>query len=111
MENIKTIIGFAIKLVNRAVEVTAEDSAGGKKITALEWAGSVPILIDVPGLIKAVPEFVPEFKDLDDTEKAELKAWFTEEFDIPNDKVEGYIELAFNVAIGLSSLFSKANEA
>ena len=110
IENIKTVLAFVIGIGERVDKVTAEDSAGGKKITGGEWLGSAVLLTGVPGLLKSIPEFLPEFKDLDSEEKAELKDFVNTEFDIANDKLESVIEKAVGIAIELSNiaqLFSK----
>lgn len=67
---------------------------------ALRAAKSVKPAIDAvkSGLI------VPELKDLDESEKAELKTFVGEEFDISNDGIEEVIEKAINVVIELSDI-------
>lgn len=94
IENIKTLLGFLIGIAHRADKVTAEDSAGGKKITGTEWLGSVTLLTGVPAVIRAIPELNDELNDLDDEERTELYEWVKEEFDISNDKLEAVIENA-----------------
>ena len=92
IENLKTGLSFVIGLGERAEKITSEDSAGGKKITGTEWMGSVGLLIGVPSLLKAIPEFIPEIKDLDSEESEELMQFLAKEFDLANDKIEEAVE-------------------
>jgi hypothetical protein len=47
---------------------------------------------------------IPEIKDLDDVEKAELKMFVGEEFDIDEDTIEVAIEKVLSIAIDFSDL-------
>lgn len=42
---------------------------------------------------------LPELKDLDDTERAELSAHFSATFDIPNDSVEVVVEQGLDICL------------
>jgi hypothetical protein len=100
IENLKTALGFAIGLGEK-IEIALSDDG---KITWTEIFGFIPILTSVPSVIKAAPELVDEFKDLDQAEKDDLKIWLETELDLQNDKVESYIEKAFELLLALSAM-------
>lgn len=64
-------------------------------------------LPQIPGLLAGVREVsranlslvLPEVKDLDEAEKAELAADFSAKFDLPNDSVEGVIEQGYAILL------------
>ena len=110
IENLKTGLSFIIGLGERVEKVTAEDSAGGKKIVGTEWLGSLGLLVGVPGLLKAVPEFIPEIKDLDAEELKEVIEFLMNEFDLEKDKIEEAIERGVKVLVeirAIAGLFKK----
>jgi hypothetical protein len=49
-------------------------------------------------------KLVPELKDLDEAEKAELKQFAKDNFDISDDALEATIESGLNVAVDLCDL-------
>jgi len=99
-ENVKTVLAFAINFGMKIEDALLDDG----KITTRELLGLVPVLIKIPGLIKAIPQLKVEFLDLDEAEKAELIVWLATTLDLDNDTVENYIETAFSFLIALSEL-------
>lgn len=61
----------------------------------------------VTEVVKVWPEAVQQFKDMSGEERAELNAYFAAKFDIPNDQVEEFIELALTNVISLVTLYEK----
>jgi len=104
IDHLKTIGKFVIDLVERGEEVTAPDSAQGSKITAGEIIGSVPLLGQVPGLIKAIPRIKEEITDVDESEAKVLKQWFIDEFDLKNDVAEMIVEEVVKIVISLATI-------
>lgn len=105
IENLKTVGGFFISIVDRGEEVTAADSPGGSKVTTGEILGSIPKLIgQTLGLIKAVPRLKEEATDIDADEATELKEWFVTEFDLRNDVAEMLVEEVVKIIISLAAI-------
>lgn len=59
----------------------------------------------VSEVVRAWPEAMQQFKDLDQAERHELNSYFAVKFDIPNDKVEAFIEKAITNVISLVDLW------
>lgn len=106
IENLKTVGKFVISLVERVDEVTAPDSQGGKKVTTGEIIGSIPVLGQVPALIKAVPHLKEEITEIDESEEQELRDWFIAEFDLRNDKAEALVKQVISIALSLRAVYS-----
>ena len=97
IDNIKKALKFAGTLTDSIVIALKDDG----KIKGMEF---FQIAMTLPGLVpvlRNVNEIVDEYYDLDLNEMEELKVYFKEEFDIPNDKVEEKIEKAFNLILAL----------
>lgn len=97
IDNIKKALKFAGTLTDSIVNALKDDG----KIKGMEF---FQIAMTLPGLVpvlRNVNEIVDEYYDLDLNEMEELKVYFKEEFDIPNDKVEEKIEKAFNLILAL----------
>lgn len=65
----------------------------------------LPVLGDVIPAVSGIEKVPAELKDLDEAEKQELFSYFSEEFDIPDDLIEAFVEnaleTAHNVFIGV----------
>lgn len=103
-ENIKALVGFGFDIANKIKDITAEDSAGGKKITITEIIGSIGLITKIPALIRDAPEAYSEWLELDDQETAELKAFFADKFTLPNEKAEDAVEAAWNIVLSIGEL-------
>jgi hypothetical protein len=103
-ESIKALVGFGFDVANKIKDITAEDSAGGKKITITEVIGSIGLITKIPALIRYAPEAYREWLELDDSETVELKAFFADRFDLNNDKVEDAVEAAWNIVLSIGEL-------
>jgi hypothetical protein len=98
-ENLKKLIDFSLGLAEKLAEDLKD-----KKISIAELVGFLPELIQIPGIVKSFPDIAAEFKDLDATERQELVDYFAEKFDIPDDKIEAFVENALSQAVSLISL-------
>jgi hypothetical protein len=100
-ENIKKVLSFGMGVAKSVADAKADGHVNVR---------DAPLFLDdvikIPGVIKAAPKAYDEYLDLDDTEKAEIRVWFKDEFDCPDDKVEELIEAAFDAAIVASELIA-----
>jgi len=99
IDNLKKLVKFSLDVT----EQIASSLADGK-ITTMEIFGFLPQLVEIPGVVKSWPNIVAELKDLTPEERLELHAYVVSEFDIPNDKVESFVENALLQAVSLISL-------
>lgn len=76
VQNTVIVIKTLVSIGNKVFEVTAEDSASGKKITIAEGLSFIPKLMEVPEFISAIGELPAEF--LDEITPEELDAISTE---------------------------------
>lgn len=98
-EEVKAVVNCGLK-VGELVDALSDGIGIGDIGALLRAAKSVKPAIDA---IKS-GKLVPELKDLDDEEKAALKTFIGEEFDISNDALEDTIEKAINVVVDLSEI-------
>jgi hypothetical protein len=98
-ETIKEFLDYGFTVSIRIATVRADDSPGGKKVTIGEIIGSIGLATKIPGLIAEADEVYKEFLDLNDTEVMELKTYFAEKFDIPNDTIEADIEDVWEIVL------------
>ena len=86
--NLKKVITIGAKLGNVAGKIYEDKVIDAKDLVAIpELVMIVPAFLDVK-----YNELLPEGKDLDNTEIAEILAHFNSEFDIPQDALETNIE-------------------
>lgn len=99
IEEVKQVLALGVAL-GQLVEALA-DGVGLGDIGKL-----VAVVKRAPSAISAIKsgKVIPELKDLDDAEKAELKAWAKAELDLKDDKLEEKIEAGLWVAIDLCDL-------
>lgn len=98
IENIKRLVKFSGDLTKQIATATED---------GFQWTdifGFVDEAAQLPGLGKAWPLIRAEWKDLTPEERTELQTYFSEEFDIPDDKIELFIENALMNAISLIAL-------
>lgn len=79
----------------------------------INWRDAMVLGAVVPSVVSVVArgqEAIREAQDLDEQEKAELKAYFVEQFDLDNEQAEKYIELAISILIDFSGLAIKILE-
>ncbi len=94
----KEVVGFALS-VGEGVAALADGGLSlGDIFKFVEAAKRAPA--GMAGLV-LVPS---ELSELDDAEKAELKAFVAADFDIAQDGIESAIEMALSIAVDLSDL-------
>lgn len=102
IENLKVVLKAAADFGEQTAAVL-EDG----KIKTTELFNYIDELMQIPGVIKAVPNLKAEFKDLDENEQAELVSYVELELDLPNDQVEGFIEDAFEWTLRLLAIVDR----
>jgi len=105
-ENIKELLDYGFSLATRVKDIRDIDSPGGEKITWTEVIGSLGLITKVPKIIGDAKEAYEEWLDLDVTEVAEIKAYFADKFDLPNDRVEAIFEEVWGILLGLGKLIN-----
>lgn len=100
-DNLKKVFKSVIGLTNE-IAVDLQD----KKITWGESAGLLDNLLEIPGVVTALPNVPNELADLSPEEKLDLENYIAQEFDIPNDVAEAKIEAGADVAVGLGKLIA-----
>lgn len=101
-ENLKKLITVGLEVPSVIAEITKDG-----KVTFFELFNILPIATELISVVKSYKQIADEFADLDDTEREELHTYFAEKFDIPNDKVEEFVEDALGVAFSLISLVAR----
>ena len=97
IENIKEVLLFVCKLTDGFVKSLADG-----KFNFADALNFYPAAQSFPAAIKDIKQLPAEYKDMDAGEKAQLVAYVQDEFDIPDDKIEEYIERAFALALDLA---------
>jgi hypothetical protein len=78
------------------------------QVTPLDAAYLGPVAFKLPTLLKVQwGQLLPQFADLDDAEKAELKKAFSEEFDISDDELEAHFEELYGAILALALALSQ----
>lgn len=99
-----------IKETKEAIEFVASlSTAVGKamddgELNLKDLMVFLPALILGPSAIAGIGLIKAEAADYTDEEIKALSAYFQAKFDIPNDKIEGYIEAGLQVALGLAKM-------
>lgn len=97
--NIKAMIAVALGF-SRELMNTFQDG----KFQMSELFNFIDDFAKIPEVVKNWPKIKEELADLTKPERDELIAYFVTEFDIPNDKVEAFIEKAIQNAGSLLDL-------
>lgn len=99
VQNIKEVVLFLCRLTDGIVKSAPDGFSVWK-----DWGN----FIDAgKALIPAIKDFrqIPkEYADMDEAERAEIVQMVKDEFDIPNDKIEVFVEKAFKVGLELADL-------
>jgi len=102
IKELKDVVRFGISLGER-IASALEDGE-------LTWADAfkfVGVLGEASDALKGAQSIPGEMMDLSVDEKAELDAMVVTEFNIPNDKVEAYIEQGFKVATAIAQIVTE----
>lgn len=99
IENLKKLIKFSCDLTKQIAVAMADG-----KFVWTEAFGFFNEVTQIPGIVKSFPDIKNELAELDPDERQLLNDYFAAEFDIPDDKVEVFIEHSLSVAIGIVAL-------
>lgn len=111
IENLKKIFALGFELGSVAGDVA--EKAGNAELKWYDkWLFPFTKLGDEIFAMFSVDYklIVPEWKDLDEVEKAELKVFAQEKFDIPQDEIEGVIEEVLLACLALGEHIVKLVE-
>ena len=103
-EKIKELLDYGFSLATKIETITSDDSPGGKKVTWTEVIGSINLIAKIPRIIGSAKEMYMEWLDLDATEIADLKVYFADKFDLPNDNVEAIFEEVWGILLSIGNL-------
>lgn len=101
IENLKKLVKFPLDLTKQIASSTSD----GWQITDL--FAFVDELAAIPGIVKSWKDIQAELKDLDGDERKMLYDFVVTEFDIPNDKVELFVENALLNVVSLIALYEQ----
>jgi len=93
IDELKKVLETAFEVVDKVEEALADDG----KVSGLEAAGiAISTIPDAYAIAKKGKLIAAQYKDLDDTEREELKFWFADKFDLDDDIAEEKVEAIFN---------------
>lgn len=98
IENLKKLVKFGCDLTRQITTALAD---GWQWTDAL---GFINEIAAIPGVVKSIPAIQQELKDLTPEERAELYAYLVTEFELPDEKVEAFVENALALAISVLAL-------
>lgn len=96
--NLKKLIKFSTDLTKQIAESLKD---GWNWLDAVSFVDEITA---IPGVVKSFPAIKQELSELSPEERQELHAYIVDEFDIPNDRTEIFIENSLSVAISLIAL-------
>lgn len=99
VENLKKLIKFGCGFTKQ-VSVALEDG----KFQWNEAFGFIDEVMEIPNVVKSFAEVKKELSELSETEIESLHAYLVEEFDLPNDAVEAFVENSVLFAISALAL-------
>lgn len=99
VENLKKLIKFSCDFTEQITEALADG-----KFTWMESFGFIDEVMQLPGVVKSFPAIKQELSELSPEERQELYDYLKEEFDIPNDRLEAFIENSLSLAIAAIAL-------
>lgn len=99
VENLKKLIKFSCDFTEQIADALSDG-----KFSWTESFGFVDEVMQIPGVVKSFPAIKQELSELSPEERQELYDYLKEEFDIPNDKVELFIENSLSLAIAAVAL-------
>jgi len=81
-----------------------------RKITFSEWVKIAAKSVNLYKIVRNFTELISAYQALTDTERDALSEYFSAEFDLEDDKVEGYIEQVIAVLLQISGLITSQTE-
>ena len=100
IENIRVCVAFGIKLTEGIDERLADDG----KISLIEGVGLIPVLKNVPDIIRSRSTLVEEIKDLSAEELADIRQYVEENLDIRSDKSEAIVNKSLDLVVSVKEL-------
>ena len=101
MEELKKVVGGLCDIAKQSAEALSD---GWQWTDAIKFVDEIA---SVPGIIKALPEARKQLKGLTSEQREELKSFFIDRFDIPNDATEQLVENAVGMLINLLGLIEQ----
>ncbi len=101
IENIKEIVKFVGEFVKAMVKTLEDEHFSFTDLPYFATAGKA-----LSAAIKGIGDVSAEFGDMDETERAEIIAFVKDEFDLPDDEVEEFIEKVFRAGIYIADAFT-----
>lgn len=99
IENLKKLLKAGLSFGKNAAKALED-----KKMSFFEAVGLIPEAFSLISVGKTWSEVQNEINDLTEEEKDEIHQFVADEFDIPNDKVEVFIEHSLEQIISLNAL-------
>lgn len=99
IEKLKSLLKAGLNFAKSATKALED-----KKVSFFEAVGLIPEVFAVIGVAKTWTDVQAEIADLDEDEKDEINQFVADEFDIPNEKVELFIEHSLAQIISLNIL-------
>ena len=93
IEELKDVVKFGL-----GVGEALSDGVGIEDVSAL---------FALPDAISGISDVPAEIADMDEAERTELKQFVKDNFDIPDDKMEEFIEAAVAVTVDIYGLYLK----
>jgi hypothetical protein len=106
MKNTTEAVGFVLSLGEGVYGL-----ADGKGTLLSDALAFVAVAQRAPAALKDVKLVLPEMQDMDEAEKAELKAFVARDFDLADDQLELLVEQALAAAIEFSELLKLLPQA
>lgn len=98
----KEAVGFIVAIAN-GVGKALQDG----KINLADFGCFMDAFLKAPAAFSGASEIPAELADMDSAEREGLKQYIFEEFDIPQDKVEGIVEDALDISNRIFGLIEK----
>lgn len=93
--SIKALLLFLCLTVQK---LTTLDANGDGKVNLFELLGLMTSLgPKVPALYQAIPNLLPELRDITEDEMDEVRDYFIAHFDIPSDRAEAVVEKCIEI--------------
>lgn len=104
IENIKLLVLFAC---NFTKQVNNSQADGWQWTDVFSFVSTITA---IPDVVRSLPAVKQELADMDAAEREALNAYVVQEFDIPNDKLEAFIENALAFTLSAVALIEQWND-
>lgn len=100
VSNIKLLLSFPLEIGNVVGNILEEDDKG--------WRNWLKLVYAVPEIVELLKvdwsKIKEEYLNLDDAERAEIKEFMKNKFDLKDDRVEALIEDSFSILFNIESI-------